>query len=170
MQLLTAALLALVLVVAVVTHFIKLFREINRSDGIPGPIQIPYLGRIHDLPIHYMWLKLKEWGDKYGGTHGFYQTEMLGCKVLVITDEKVAEDLLVRRAKYNSDRPLIRSLFDSKTSCEYLPLMGRNREPPSSPASILINAHQDTQTSGRANASSPTPTSPRPATPTTMES
>jgi hypothetical protein len=117
-------------VIGVVVHFVSLYREMNKADAPPGPTQFPYLGRIHDLPIQYMWIKLKEWGDRYGGAHGFYRTEMLGCKVLVITDEKVAEDLLVKRAKFNSDRPLIRSLFDNKGSYKYLPLMGKTCERP----------------------------------------
>ncbi len=58
-------------------------------------------------------------------------TEMLGSQVLVVTDEAVAEELMVRRARYNSDRPMIRSICDSKStdgSMEYLPLMGKNRK------------------------------------------
>lgn len=129
MQPLTLVILGLILVIVVVVHCTKLFREINDPNGIPGPTQIPYLGRIHDLPIQFMWLKFKEWADKYG-QQGFYRTNMLGAEFIVVTEEKVAEDLLVKRAKYNSDRPVIRSLFDSKStygSMEYLPLMGHNR-------------------------------------------
>ncbi|KAK3361468.1 cytochrome P450 [Lasiosphaeria ovina] len=129
MQLVTIGLLALVLVAAAVLYFIKAFRDINGPQHPPGPTQIPYIGRIHDLPIQHMWLKFKEWADKYG-SGGFFRTEMLGANFIIITDEKVAEDLLVKRAKYNSDRPVIRSLFDSKSSegsMEYLPLMGRNQ-------------------------------------------
>lgn len=99
-----------------------------RDDELPGPTLIPFIGRVHDLPIQYMWLKFKEWADVYGP---IYRTEMLGAKFVVISDETIAEELLVKRAKYNSDRPQVRSLFDSKStdgSMEYLPLMGRNRE------------------------------------------
>nr|POE75593.1 cytochrome p450 monooxygenase psod [Quercus suber] len=73
-----------------------------------------------------MWLKFKEWGDMYGP---IYRTQMLGAPFIIISDEKVAEDLLIKRAKIYSDRPEIRSLFDPKSthgSMEYLPLMGRN--------------------------------------------
>jgi hypothetical protein len=65
---------------------------------------------------------------------------MLGAKFIIISDEKIAEDLLVKRAKIYSDRPQIRSLFDAKStygSMEYLPLMGRNSESSVDPASMI---------------------------------
>jgi len=135
MQLLIALLLGAVVLAAAAIHFFKVFREMNDPAGMPGPTQIPYIGRIHDLPIDHMWLKFKEWGDKHA-TGGLYRTEMLGAKFVIITDERVAEDLLVKRAKFNSDRPQIRSLFDSKSGGEYLPLMGRNRKPPALPLTL----------------------------------
>ncbi|KAF2877631.1 cytochrome P450 [Massariosphaeria phaeospora] len=94
--------------------------------GLPGPALIPWVGRIHDLPIDYMWLKFKEWADIYGP---IYRTKMLGANFVIVSDEAMAEELLVKRAKVYSDRPEIRSLFDSKSShgsMEYLPLMGKN--------------------------------------------
>lgn len=132
MQLLTAVIFGAVLLGAVLVHLVKLYRQLNDPAGPPGPTLYPYVGRIHDLPIEHMWLRFKEWADKYAGATGFYRTEMLGAKFLIVTNEEVAEDLLVRRAKTNSDRPVIRSLFDSKSahgSMEYLPLMGRNCKP-----------------------------------------
>ena len=89
---------------------------------------MPFIGRIHDLPIQYMWLKFKEWSDIYGP---IYYTEMLGAKFVIVSDEKIAEELLVKRAKFNSDRPPMRSVTDSKSTeggMEYLPLMGKNSE------------------------------------------
>ncbi|KAI0436454.1 cytochrome P450 [Xylaria telfairii] len=122
------ALVALLVGVGIV-HIYKLFRQINDPKRIPGPTLIPYIGRIHDLPINFMWLKFYEWAKQYSGVNGFYMTEILGTPILVVTDEAVAEDLMVRRSKHNSDRPEIKSIFDSKSthgSMEYLPLMGRN--------------------------------------------
>ncbi|KAK1001531.1 hypothetical protein LTR54_008428 [Friedmanniomyces endolithicus] len=98
----------------------------NKSSEPPGPALVPWLGRVHDLPVQYMWLKFKEWSDVYGP---LYRTQMLGDYFIVVTDEKIAEDLLVKRGKVYSDRPQIRSLFDPKStngSMEYLPLMGKN--------------------------------------------
>jgi hypothetical protein len=103
------------------------FRRPPKSHpDLPGPVQIPLIGRIHDLPLQYTWLKFKEWADTYGP---IYRTSMFGANFVVISDEKMAEDLLVKRAKIYSDRPMIQSLFDSKSthgSMEYLPLMGKN--------------------------------------------
>ncbi len=67
-----------------------------------------------------MWLKFMEWSQVYGS---IYKTEMIGTKFVIISDEKIAEELLVKRAKYNSDRPRMRSVTDSKSSeggMEYL--------------------------------------------------
>lgn len=94
--------------------------------GLPGPTLVPWVGRIHDLPIQFMWLKFKEWADIYGP---IYRTKMLGDNFVIITDESIAEEILVKRAKVYSDRPEIKSLFDAKSthgSMEYLPLMGKN--------------------------------------------
>ncbi|KAI1809557.1 cytochrome P450 [Poronia punctata] len=129
MHYLTLIALGAFLISAGVIRLYKMFREMNRPSRVPGPTLIPFIGRVHDLPIKYMWLKFHEWGEEHAGENGFYMTEILGTKILVVTDEAVAEELLVKRAKYNSDRPMIRSLVDSKStngSMEYLPLMGKN--------------------------------------------
>lgn len=92
----------------------------------PGPKQLPFIGRVHDLPVQYMWLKFKEWADEYGP---IYYTSMFGAEFVIVSEEEIAEELLVKRAKYNSDRPAMRSVTDSKSSeggMEYLPLMGKN--------------------------------------------
>ena len=96
--------------------------------GLPGPALVPWVGRIHDLPIDFMWLKFKEWADTYGP---IYRTKMLGANFVIISDEAIAEEMLVKKGKIYSDRPEIRSLFDPKSthgSMEYLPLMGKNRK------------------------------------------
>lgn len=129
MQFVTLYFAALALVIFGVVSFIQNFRRINKRTEyrLPGPTLLPYIGRIHDMPIKHMWKKFKSFADEYGP---IYYTEMLGTGFIVVSDESIAEDLLVKKAKYNSDRPAVPSLFDSKSSrgsMEYLPLMGRNR-------------------------------------------
>jgi hypothetical protein len=78
--------------------------------------------RATDLPVQYMWLKLKEWSDTYGP---IYRTKMLGENYIIISDEKIAEELL-KRAKIYADKPRVRLLFNSNSvSMEYLLLMGK---------------------------------------------
>lgn len=130
MQLITLIVLGIALVGFTAYRAFKSYKELNDPRLPPGPTKVPFIGRIHDLPIQHMWLKFMEWSQVYGKEKGFYMTEMLGAKFLIISDEKVAEEMLVKQAKYNSDRPAMKSLFDSKSSTgtmEYLPLMGRNR-------------------------------------------
>lgn len=125
---------AYALVVALIAfggyRFLKAVSNYNEKynpRGLPGPTLVPWLGRVHDLPIQFMWLKFKEWADIYGP---IYRTKMLGANFVIISDESIAEDILIKRAKVYSDRPEIKSLFDAKStygSMEYLPLMGKNR-------------------------------------------
>lgn len=106
--------------------------------NLPGPALVPWIGRIHDLPIDFMWLKFKEWADTYGP---IYRTKMLGANFVVISDEAMAEEMLVKKAKVYSDRPEIKSLFDAKStygSMLYLPLMGKNRKQSPDPSRISL--------------------------------
>ena len=115
------------LVVYAVLDAVHRYDKQHNVQNMPGPWLLPWIGRIHDLPIEFMWLKFKEWADTYGP---IYRTKMLGDNFVIISDEKVAEEMLVKRAKVYSDRPEIKSLFDAKStygSMEYLPLMGKNR-------------------------------------------
>jgi hypothetical protein len=53
---------------------------------------------------------------------------MLGSIFIVVSDEKNAKELLIKRAKMYSDRPAVTSIVNSKSthgSMEYVPLMGK---------------------------------------------
>jgi hypothetical protein len=98
----------------------------KRYLELPGPKQLPFIGRVHDLPLECTWLKLKEWADQYGP---IYRTNIVGFTFVVVSNEAIVEELLVKRAKIHSDRPRMPSVIDSKStngSMEYLPLMGNN--------------------------------------------
>lgn len=70
-----------------------------------------------------MWKKFKEWADIYGP---IYRTSMLGQQFIIISDVKIAEELLVKRGHIYSGRPQIRALFDHKTGPGYVALMDRH--------------------------------------------
>lgn len=126
----TAYTLSIAALGVVLYAFIEAVSKYNRKynvGGMPGPWLLPWIGRIHDLPIDFMWLKFDEWAKEFGP---IYRTKMLGANFIVISDEKIAEEMLQKKAKVYSDRPEIKSLFDAKStygSMEYLPLMGKNR-------------------------------------------
>lgn len=84
-------------------------------------IGIPFIGRIHDIP-EQSWLKFYEWSKQYGP---IYQMEIFGGVHVWISSEKIAHDLLSRRAAIYSDRPVIPNLPDNRTSGNYLALQGR---------------------------------------------
>lgn len=94
----------------------------KKEPKFPGPRQFPLVGRVHDLPRFSMWKKFKEWADMYGP---IYQTGVPGSTFIIISDEQIAEELLVKRGHIYSGRPQIRALFDHKTGIEYLALMDR---------------------------------------------
>ncbi|KAF2805623.1 cytochrome P450 [Mytilinidion resinicola] len=120
---------ALAMLAFALTTTVGAYRRWNKANspwGFPGPGLIPYIGHVHDLPECF-WLKLAEWSYKYGG---IYKTRMIGWNFVIISDESIANDLLVKRAKIYSDRPAVPSLIDSKSNhgmLSYLPLMGRNQ-------------------------------------------
>ncbi|KAI0135359.1 cytochrome P450 [Daldinia grandis] len=98
-------------------------RDNGSSKTLPGPQQFPIVGRVHDLDRFCMWKKFKEWADIYGP---IYRTSMMGQQFIIISDHKIAEELLVKRGHIYSGRPQIRALFDHKTGPGYVALMDRH--------------------------------------------
>lgn len=92
------------------------------TKPLPGPMNLPFIGRVHDIPKDVAWLKFYEWSKEYGP---IYQTEMFGTVHVWISSEQVAHDLLSKRAVIYSDRPVIANLPDNRTSGDYLALLGR---------------------------------------------
>ncbi|KAI1818858.1 cytochrome P450 [Poronia punctata] len=90
---------------------------------LPGPKSYPFIGRVHDVPHNSSWLKFYEWSKQYGP---IYQTEMFGKVHVWISSERIANDLLSRRAGMYSDRPQIPNLPDNRTKGDYLALTGHN--------------------------------------------
>ena len=95
------------------------------GNKFPGPRQFPIVGRIHDLPRFSLWLKFKEWADIYGP---IYTTSVPDATFLIVSDEKIAEELLVKRGHIYSGRPQIRSLIGHKEGVVYSALMDRHGE------------------------------------------
>ncbi|CAI6027363.1 unnamed protein product [Clonostachys chloroleuca] len=82
--------------------------------GPPGKLLV---GNLFDIPPYHSWLKFKQWGDTYGP---LFRLNLVGRQLVVISTEKVANDLLRERGNLYSSR-------------EYLPMasgiVSRNMRP-----------------------------------------
>ncbi|KAJ9602887.1 hypothetical protein H2200_012667 [Cladophialophora chaetospira] len=74
----------------------------NGLKPLPGPKGYPFLGSILDFPKTFGYHKFKEWSDVYGP---IFQVNILGATHVVISDAKIADDLLALKGAQYSDRP-----------------------------------------------------------------
>lgn len=70
-----------------------------------------------------MWLKFKEWADKYGP---IYETSMMGQRFIVIADEGIAQELLIKKGNHFAGRTQIRALLNHRAGPVYVALQDRN--------------------------------------------
>ncbi|KAK1833503.1 cytochrome P450 1A1 [Podospora conica] len=99
------------------------WRKKKDEPKFPGPKQYPVVGRIHDLPRFQLWLKFQEWAKEHGP---IYETHMVENTFLIVSDEEIATELLVKRGHIYSGRPQIRSLIKHKEGPAYSALMDRH--------------------------------------------
>ncbi|OCT46111.1 25-hydroxyvitamin D-1 alpha hydroxylase [Cladophialophora carrionii] len=67
----------------------------------PGPKGKPIVGNLLDIPPKHSWLKFKEWADQYGP---IYRLDVFGRNLVIVSTEKVANDLLRERGNIYSSR------------------------------------------------------------------
>ncbi|KAI0655744.1 cytochrome P450 [Cubamyces menziesii] len=95
---LSAILLAIIVLRATCARFTKTYKR----RYPPGPLAIPVLGNVHQLPADYQQRKLAEWGRQYGDVvfARFFRTP-----AIVLNSREAAVDLLEKRSAKYSDRP-----------------------------------------------------------------
>ncbi|KIO29647.1 hypothetical protein M407DRAFT_70131 [Tulasnella calospora MUT 4182] len=74
----------------------------NRAPYPPGPVPLPLLGNILDMPTTLLPVGFADFGKKYGPLT-FIQVP--GSKILVINSYEAASDLLDKRGSLYADRP-----------------------------------------------------------------
>ncbi|KAF2260299.1 cytochrome P450 [Lojkania enalia] len=131
--------LATILVLGLLRYLYKRRRLPPGTKWPPGPrgwclivsdeleakqiLGLPLIGRVWDIPRTHSYKRFKKWSDKYGP---FYSMNIFGVNHIWLASDKIANDLLARRAGKHSDRPSIYQLEKSKEEPEYLPLLGYN--------------------------------------------
>ncbi len=84
------------------------------TNDFAGPVNLPLVGRIHDIPRNHNWIKFKEWGDQYGP---IYRTKIFGENHIWIMKESIALDILGKRGKiYAVRRTNMRPLTHTHSS------------------------------------------------------
>ncbi|KAL4803882.1 cytochrome P450 [Aspergillus unguis] len=75
----------------------------NSGNPLPGPPDAgkPIVGNLLDIPKVHSWLKFKDWADEYGP---IFQLDIAGRKHVVLSKEKIANDLLRERGSLYSSR------------------------------------------------------------------
>jgi hypothetical protein len=76
---------------------------------------------LHQLPSSHSWLKFKEWADQYGP---IYKINLVGTEHIIISSEKIANDLMRERGNFFSDRyqaPMAAKLLPDNLRPLFLP-------------------------------------------------
>lgn len=87
----------------------------------PGPRGIPVLGNLTEIPPFHSWLKFKEWSDQYGP---LFKLSIAGAPHVVVSTEKIANDLMRERGTLYSDReqlPMAAQLLSDNLRPLFLP-------------------------------------------------
>ncbi|KAH8805992.1 cytochrome P450 [Xylogone sp. PMI_703] len=71
------------------------------TETPPGPKGIPVLGNLPEVPPYHSWLKFYEWSKKFGP---LYRLSLFGRPHVIISSEKIANDLLRERGTIYSSR------------------------------------------------------------------
>ena len=88
----------------------------------------PILGNLTDLPTKHPWLKFKDWADQYGP---IFRLDVMGRNLVVVSTEKIANDLLRERGNLYSSReqlPMAAQLMSRNLRPLLLPYGGNVRK------------------------------------------
>ena len=99
-----ATIILIVATLALVTY-LSLFRRKQKlpkgSRLPPGPPGKPLVGNLLDIPAKHSWLQFKKWSDQYGPVMSL---SLAGSQHVVLSTEKMANDLLRERGSHYSSR------------------------------------------------------------------
>ncbi|KAJ7306126.1 cytochrome P450, partial [Mycena albidolilacea] len=72
----------------------------------PGPKALPIIGNALDMPTSHPWITFSEWKKKYGSC-GLVYVNALGQPIVILNDAKYAFDILDKKSRISSERPIL---------------------------------------------------------------
>ncbi|KAF9008812.1 cytochrome P450 [Cyathus striatus] len=70
----------------------------------PGPMALPFIGNIFNMPSEREWLTFAEWGRKWGD---ICSVTILGRPIIILNSATAAFDMLDKKSALYSDRPTL---------------------------------------------------------------
>lgn len=105
-------------------HYFFVHDQPPKGSGLkllPGPRStIPYIGRVHDVDPNCPWFAMKRFCDEY---NGIFRNTICGEMHVWVGDSKIAYDLLCKKARIYSSRPMVPAVPGSDSQGQYLPLL-----------------------------------------------
>jgi hypothetical protein len=112
-------------------HYFFVHDQPPKGSGLkllPGPTStIPYIGRVHDVDPNCPWFAMKKFSDEY---NGIFRNTICGEMHIWVGSQKIAYDLLCKKARIYSSRPMVPAVPGSDSQGQYLPLLahgGKNQ-------------------------------------------
>ncbi|OAP55993.1 hypothetical protein AYL99_10145 [Fonsecaea erecta] len=119
--LVTASTVVLLLVGILIQQYSNRPRIPPNAKLPPGPKGKPIVGNLLDIPPKHSWLKFKAWADEYGP---LYRISIFGRNLVIVSTEKIANDLLRERGNLYSSReqlPMAARLMSQNLRPLFLP-------------------------------------------------
>uniref|UniRef100_A0A0W0FF05 Cytochrome P450 n=3 Tax=Moniliophthora roreri TaxID=221103 RepID=A0A0W0FF05_MONRR len=104
-RLTTNIIVGLTFFLALVWLLRKAYSYYSRLPLPPGPLKLPLIGHLLQIPSSREHEVYRLWGEQYGSCSGIIHVETPGVSLLVINNAKAASDLLEKRSRIYSDRP-----------------------------------------------------------------
>ncbi|KIX03989.1 uncharacterized protein Z518_07542 [Rhinocladiella mackenziei CBS 650.93] len=110
------------LLICLLIHTLSNKSKIPKDAKLPpGPKGKPLVGNLPDIPSKHSWIKFKSWADQYGP---IFRLSIFGRNLVVVSTEKIANDLLRERGNLYSSReqlPMAAKLMSKDLRPLFLP-------------------------------------------------